>query len=679
MQQSTLSVTRSVCPLDCPDTCSLEVQTRDGRLVSLTGSTINPITGGFICGKVRRFPDHMYGPDRLQHPAVREGNKGEGRFRRVSWDEALTLICNKLQAARDRNGGESILPFCYGGSNGFLTHGIIDERLFRRLGASQLARTVCAAPSSTAYKGLYGAMPGVAMQDYTAARLIVVWGCNPSATGIHLVPYIKQARTQGAKLIVVDPRATPLARQADLHIPLRPGTDLPVALGLINHLFERGAADEAFLANHTTGGEKLRRRAAEWSIDRAAKEAGVGPELLTCFAEWYSEINPAVIRCGWGPERNRNGGSATAAVLSLPAVAGKFAVRGGGFTLSNSAAWAFDLEDAIAEKKPTTRVVNMNLLGEALMTQRDPAIDVLFVYNANPVATVPNQNRVREGLSREDLFTVVYDSILTDTARYADVVLPATTFLEHHELRRSYGALLVQSASPAIDRYGESRPNYEVFAELCQRLGLAHPNDVTSVDGLSQAVIDSHEGSDSIAEGLGLHHASSPPCGPCPVQFVDVFPTTPEGKVQLVPASLEAESARGVYVYLPQQADTTFPLALISPATSRSINSTLTQLDDRPTTVELNRDDAGKRGIEDGARVRVWNDLGEVHCRAKVSVDIRQGVAVMPKGLWCRQSENGQTSNALTPDTLSDLGKGACFNDTRVEIELVSGVRPESS
>lgn len=669
MSQSTISVVPSVCPLDCPDTCSLEVRTRDGKLLSLTGSTKNPVTGGYICGKVRRLPEHLYGPDRLTQPAVRTGRKGDGQFEAISWDEALSLVSEKIGHAKQTSGGESILPFCYGGSNGFLTQGIVDERLFRRLGVSQLARTVCAAPSSAASKGLFGAMPGVAMEDYAKAQLIVVWGGNPSATGIHLLPYIKQARKQSAKLVVVDPRATPLARQADLHLAIRPGTDLPVALSLINELFDTGAADETFLADHTTGVQELRRRASQWSIEKAALEAGVEPKLLSQFASLYAESSPAVIRCGWGPERNRNGGSAIAAILALPAVAGKFGVAGGGFTLSNSAAWSFDLEAAIAAEKPTTRVINMNRLGEALLTERDPTIDVLFVYNANPVATVPHQNRVIEGLSREDLFTVVYDSVLTDTARYADVVLPATTFLEHHELRRSYGALLVQSAAPAIERYGESRPNYEVFTELCQRLGLDRPTDVATVDELQQSVMQSHADSDAIADGIAHRKASPPPCGPRPVQFVDVFPSTPDKKIHLVPDSLEAESVQGVYIYLPSVVDANLPLVLISPATSRSINSTLTQLDDRLAVVDLNPVDSAERKIETGMRVRVWNRLGEVLCRAAINNDLRQGVASIPKGLWSRHTENGQTSNALVPDTLSDLGQGACFNDTRVQIE----------
>ncbi len=668
MSQSSINIVPSVCPLDCPDTCSLEVRTREGKLLSLTGSTNNPVTGGYICGKVRQLPEHLYGPDRLKQPGIRTGRKGEGQFRAASWDEALTLVTKKLDEARQSSGGESILPFFYGGSNGFLTQGIVDERLFRRLGASQLARTVCAAPSSAASKGLYGAIPGVAMEDYANARLIVVWGGNPSATGIHLLPYIKQARKQGAKLIVVDPRATPLARQADLHIALRPGTDLPVALSLINELSELGAADERFLATHTTGAQELRRRASLWPIEKAAREAGVPPDLLKEFVSLYAETNPAVIRCGWGPERNRNGGSAIAAILALPAVAGKFGLRGGGFTLSNSGAWSFDLEAAIAAEKPTTRVINMNRLGEELLFERDPCIDVLFVYNANPVSTVPQQNRVVEGLSREGLFTIVFDSVLTDTARYADVVLPATTFLEHHELRRSYGVLLMQSSSPAVERYGESRPNYEVFAELCERLELDRPGDLTTVEELQQAVTRSHAESDSLADVIAHKKASPPPCGPRPIQFVDVFPTTHDKKIHLVPDSLEAESEQGVYVYLPLVAEAEFPLTLISPATSRSINSTLTQLDDRPAIVDLNPDDAAQRQIEAGMLVRIWNRLGEVHCRAAIDARLRQGVASLPKGLWSRHTENGQTANALVPDTLSDLGQGACFNDTRVQI-----------
>src|SRR4051812_33995855 len=427
----------SACPLDCPDACSLEVRVVDGRVVKIDGDHRNPVTGGYICAKVRRTPEHLYGPDRLLYPARRGGPRGEGRFERISGAEALGLAAERMREARERFGGESILPLCYGGSNGLLTQDTTDARLFHRLGASKLARTVCAAPSGRAATGLYGKMAGVAYPDFPQARLIVLWGANPSSSGIHLVPYIQEAQKAGARLVVIDPRRTPLAKKADLHLAPRPGSDLAIALAAIHWLFETAQADLAFLAEHATGAEELRRRAAGWTFERAAGVSGVPAGEIERFVHLYAEASPALIRTGWGMERNRNGGSAVAAALALPAVAGKFGVRGGGYTMSNSGIWGIDQAPAMAEPPPATRTVNMNLMGKTLL-EGEPPVRVLFVYNCNPLATLPNQEAVRRGLAREDLFTVVFEQVWTDTARGAGLGLPATHFLEHAELVRGY-------------------------------------------------------------------------------------------------------------------------------------------------------------------------------------------------------------------------------------------------
>src|SRR5262245_584311 len=332
------STVRTACPLDCPDSCTLDVTVERGRVIKIDGGDDNPVTRNYICGKVRRFGDRVYGEDRLLYPAVRKGPKGQGVFTRVTWDEALDQIAARMIEIRDTAGAEAILPFCDGGSNGLLTQDTNDAALFRAFGTSRLARTVCAAPTGAAALGLYGKMPGVTYDDYVHAKLIVLWGVNPAASGIHLIPFIRQARKGGATLVVVDPRATSLARQADLHLAVRPGTDLPVALAIHRFLFEGGFADERFLDEHTHGAHELRARADAWTIERAAAEAGIDPGALRHLAELYAASSPAVIRCGWGLERNRNGGSAVAAVLALPAVAGKFGVRGGGYTMSNSLA-----------------------------------------------------------------------------------------------------------------------------------------------------------------------------------------------------------------------------------------------------------------------------------------------------------------------------------------------------
>jgi anaerobic selenocysteine-containing dehydrogenase len=656
-----------MCPLDCPDTCSLDVTVEGGRVTRIDGNRVNPFTDGFICGKVRGYAGHVYHPTRLLHPLVREPGteKGTAAFRRASWDEALGLVAERIRDARKRHGGESILPCSYGGSNGKFTHESSDADLFHRLGASRLHRGLCAAATTTAAVSLYGAMPGVALDDYVHARLIVVWGTNPHASGIHFVPVVQRAQAAGAKLAVIDPRATKLARAADVHLPVRPGTDLPLALALIRWLFEHDEADLEFLARHANGAEELRRRAEPWTPARAAEVCGLSSEAIESFARLYASSHPAAIRCGWGPERNRNGCAAIASVLALPAVAGKFGVRGGGYTMSNGR--AFPLRPAASEPEPPTRIVNDSQLGRALLEGRDPAIHVLFVYNANPLATFPDKERVRRGVQREDLFTVVFDQVMTDSARYADVVLPATTFLEHAELRNGYGTYALQYAEPAIEPVGEARPNYEVFAELIRRLDLgSQDDDYTPVAMLKRVVGDEETASRLQADGIVF-----PPCGVSPVQFVDVFPRTSDQRIHLVPEELDRAGPAPFYSYVPDPRDVRFPLALISPATEKLISSSLGELIEGEQPLALHPDDARARGIGEGDRVRLWNALGEVLTHARLDPRQRPGVAQLHKGLWSHHTRNGATANALAPDTLTDRGDGACYNDARVQVERV--------
>ena len=661
------STIRTACPLDCPDSCTVDVTVEKGRVVKIDGGDSNPVTRDYICAKVRRFGERLYGEDRLLYPSIRKGPKGQGVFTRVSWDEALDQIARRMLEIRDTVGAEGILPFCYGGSNGLLTQDTNDAALFRGFGTSRLARTVCAAPTSTANQALYGKMPGVTYFDYPHARLIVLWGVNPAASGIHIVPYIKEARKAGARLVVIDPRATSLARQADLHIAPRPGTDLPIALALHRHLFENGLADETFLAQHTHGAERLRERAREWTIDRAAAEAGVDARLLTTFAHMYAAESPALVRCGWGLERNRNGGSAAAAILALPAVAGKFGVRGGGFSMSNSAALGIKAAAWMNDTpEPDTRIVNMNHLGRALLEYKDPPVRMLFVYNCNPLATMPDQNRVLEGLKREDLFTVVYEQVFTDTTRYADVLLPATTFLENYDIAKGYGPISLQLVRPVIEPYGEARPNAEVFSELSARLGIGEAEGETETLLRIASRLPPALSAELMETG-----SATPPFGGAPVQFVDVFPRTPDQKVDLFPEALDRPAPAGLYGYQPDPATESYPLALISPASEKTISSTLGELRQRAAVLQMHPDDAKARGLATDDPVRVFNALGEVQCPVALNPEIRRGTVSMPKGLWRKSTYNGSTTNALCPDSLTDIGEGACFNDARVEVALL--------
>jgi anaerobic selenocysteine-containing dehydrogenase len=656
----------TVCPLDCPDSCSLSVTVENGRVTTLDGSHASRVTGGYICAKVRRFPERVYGPDRLLHPVVRTGPKGSGAFRRVSWDEALGLVADRLTDTRDRWGGEAILPYSYGGSNGLLTQDTSDATLWRRLGASRLLRTVCAAAAGAAHQALYGKMPSVAYEDVPEARLIMLWGANPSASGIHLVPYIREAQRRGAKLVVIDPRTTPLARGADIHLAVRPGTDLPVALSIHRHLFAEGGADEAFLSARTLGADALRRKAAEWTFDRAAAEAGVSAADLRAVADLYARTTPALVRCGWGQERNRNGGSASMAILALPAVGGKFGVRGGGYTMSSSSAWGI-ARSWIRADEPATRAVNMNHLGRALTEYDTPPVKALFVYNSNAAVTSPDQRRILQGLAREDLFTVVFDQVMTDTAAFADVLLPATTFLEGYDLARGYGPISLRLARPVIDATGEARSNAEVFGELLVRTHLARPGDPSGeleemLDVLAK--LPGRLGDDVRESGAGV-----PPFDGRPVQCRDVWPATPDGRIHLFSRDLDEEAPAGLYTYQPDPGTSDFPLALISPASERTISSTLGELSRPSVQLLMHPDDAAARGLAAGDEVRIYNTLGEVRCPVQIGVSIRPGTVSLPKGVWRRSTANGYTATALAPDTLTDLGGGACFNDARVQVE----------
>jgi len=659
------STVRTACPLDCPDACSLDVTVENGRIKKIDGGDDNPVTRNFICAKVRRFGERVYGEDRLLYPAVLKGTKGRGTYERVTWTEALDLVARRMKEIKETRGAEAILPYYYGGSNGLLTQNTNDAELWRRFGTSRLATTICAAPTGAANLALYGKMPGVVYQDYVHAKLIVLWGVNPAASGIHLVPFLKEAQAAGARLVVIDPRRTSLAKKADLHLAPRPGTDLGLALALHRVLFEEGHADQAFLAEHTHGADRLREAAAPWTIEKAAAEAQVDAADLRALADLYVQSSPAVVRCGWGLERNRNGGNAAAAILALPSVGGKFGVRGGGYSMSNSLAFGLKSSQWIDAPEPQTRIVNMNHLGRALLEYKTPPVDMLFVYNCNPLATAPDQNRVLEGLQRTDLFTVVFEQVFTDTCRYADVILPATTFLEQYDVAKSYGSISMHLVRPVIEPCGEARTNADVFSALAERLGVGVAEDET--DMMLRVMGRMGETGREVLE----HGVATPPYNGAPVQFVDVFPLTADQKVNLYPDGIAGDAPAGLYGYQPDPATERFPLALISPATEKSISSTLGELRERAALLHINPADAAERGIAQSDPVRVFNALGELHCPANLTVDIRQGTVAFSKGVWRKNTYNGSTSNALVPDSLTDLGGGACFNDARVQVALL--------
>jgi anaerobic selenocysteine-containing dehydrogenase len=639
----------SVCPLDCPDRCALDVTVEAGRVVKIDGSSRYGFTDGFICGKVRRFGRRVESPERVLHPMKRVGPKGSRRFERIGWDEAIGLVAGRFAEIARESGPEAILPYHYDGSNGLLSSGAMDMRLWNRLGASQLARTFCAANVNAGWASVFGDLASADQADVEHSDAIVLWGVNPSASGIHLVPLVRKAKAAGAFLAVVDPRRTPLAREADLHLPVRPGTDVVLALAAIRVADAEGRVDRDFLAKHTRGYDAL--LAACPGADEAAALTGVPVESIRTLVRSLARGRRPFFRVGWGLERNRNGTDGARAVLSLRAVLGRFGARGSGAALGTSGGYRLDRSPAQAPglRKGTPRTINMSELGRVLEEVQDPPVRALYVYNSNPVATAPDQARVVRALSRDSVFTAVHEQVWTDTCDLADVVLPATTFLEHTDLLRSYGGYVYQWSDPVIAPAGEARPNHAVFAAIAKALGYAEPEFSATEEELAAKLVDTAPLRKEKIREL-----------PRPVQFVDAFPS--RGHVDLA-------APPGPPVYRVPPADAELPLVLISPANDKAITSQLyEQHPEGSARVVLSPAEASKRGLKDGDRVRLRNSFGEVVAALQVSDGMPAGVASLPKGLWRRHTLNGWTSNALVPGHVDAQGGGACYNDARVEI-----------
>lgn len=662
----------TTCTLDCPDACSLEVSVTDGRIEKIDAGPSNQTTDGFICSKVRGFSRRVYHPSRLLQPMRRVGHKGDGaEFEPMDWGQAIRTIAERFEAISREYGSEAILPYHYGGSNGFLSDDFMDELFFSRLGATRMEKTICAAPTGAVSSEMYGKMPGVAFHDFVHAKFILIWGANPKASNIHLVPYLREAKRRGAFVAMVDPMKTLGSELVDLHLPVFPGTDLPLALSMIRIFRDRQLIDERFVAEHTQGSERLLAASEAWTLERAAEQTRLPAESIERLAMAYAEAEPALIRCGWGVERNQNGGQAVAAILSMPALLGKFGVRGGGYTLSNSGAGTVDWNE-LDSVNWTGRSINMTELARLLQDDTlAPPIRSLFVYNCNPVATVPDQNRLIEALGDEELFTVVFDQVMTDTAKFADILLPAPTFLEQHDLRRSYGSYALGGTKPVIESRGESRPNLRVFLDLGRAMGFsdglfAEHHDEASIRKKMLSAIRlvgkpvDDAGTEEVDAGRVIHYDFD---GDSPVQFRNVLPGLDGSRVQLIPDCLGGSPYEYHALLSPE-----FPLALISPSHAKLVNSTLGEVHLNRLMVHMHPVDATSRSIVTGEKVSVFNELGEVHCEVRVDEHVRRGVVMMPKGAWMRSSANGRTSTALTPSTTNVVAGGACFNDARVQV-----------
>lgn len=685
-------IVHGVCPHDCPDTCGMRITVEDGRAVRVEGDPTHPITRGFLCVKVNQYIEHTYSERRVLTPRRRVGPKGSGQFEEISWDEALDEIAARFGGIAKEYGGEAILPYSYSGTLGLLHNYSMDYRFFYRLGATLLQRTICTAAAVEGNKYTLGSFYGTDPEHFPDAKLIICWGTNPITSNPHLMPLIKAAQDNGALLVVIDPRRTRTAERADWHIQPNPGSDAALALGLMNVIIAEGLHDEAYVRDHTLGFDELRERAAEYPPERVAALTGLPAEDIVRLARLYATIKPAVIRLQYGMQRHSNGGMLVRVVTCLPAVIGAWRDPAGGLLMSCSGAFGINLgalqrPDLLGDRRP--RSINMIQLGEALLTADQPPIKALYVYNADPVASTPDSNRVLAGLAREDLFTVVHDPYWTDTARWADIVLPATTQLEHTDLHKAYGNYYIQLNRPAIAPLGASKPNTEVFRLLAARLGFTESCFRDSDDDLIDQALDSDH---PYMEGITRERLERerwvklrlPQDGPGGrfAPFARGGFATPSGKVEFYSARLRdlGHDPLPTHVPLAESAEATpelharYPLTLLTPKAHHFINSsfnnvdTLTRREGRPT-IEISPADAAARGIADGDPVRVFNDRGECWLHARVTDGVRPGVAASPATWWASKFRGGSGINALTPSRPADLGGGATFYTNLVQVE----------
>ena len=684
-------VVRGACPHDCPDTCAMLVTVENGRAVRVAGDPAHPFTQGFLCAKVNRYVERTYHPDRLTTPLRRVGPKGSGRFEPISWDAALDEIATRLGAiARSADGPQSILPYSYAGTMGMVQGESMDRRFFHLLGASKLDRTICAMAGTVGMRMTVGANVGADSEGVPHSDLVLLWGTNTLTANPHLWPFILRARERGAPIICIDPIRTRTALQCDEWIGIRPGTDAALALGIMHVVFAQQLEDRDFLEQHTLGHAALRGRAAEWTPARTAQVTGLPEETIVSLGLRYGRAKAAFIRVNYGLQRHAGGGMAVRNIACLPAITGHWRRPGGGVQLSTSANFQFD-RAAIARPDlgPATRTINMIRLGDAL-TLPDagvggPPVKALVVYNSNPAAVAPDRNTVLRGLGREDLFTVVLEHFQTDTCDWADIVLPATTQLEHWDLHLAYGHHYVSLNRPSIAPIGEAKPNSEIFRLLAARMGMTH--DAMRDDDLTiiRQALASHSPKlcgvtlDELLERGWLRLNVPTPYLP----YAEGAFSTPSGKCELESARMVALGFDALPDYIaPYESPERdpelvrrYPLTLISSPAHTFLNSTFANVTSlrrqaREPEVLLHPADAERRGIPVGAMVTVRNDRGAFLAKARVEPSIREGVAWAPSIWWGKLAGDGANANQTTSQRVTDLGEGPVFYDNQVEVEM---------
>ena len=673
------------CPHDCPDTCSLLTTVQDGVAIKVQGNPKHPQTDGALCTKVSRYTERSYHPERLLHPLRRVGVKGSGQFERVSWPSALADIAARLGriAASAPNGAEAIQPYSYAGTMGLVQSESMAARFFNRLGAARLERTICSTAGAEGLTQTLGGKVGMRVEWFAESKLILIWGSNSITSNLHFWRYAQVAKRNGAKLVCIDPRRTETAEKCHQHIALLPGTDAALALALMHELVLHDWLDHDYLARYTLGWECLRERALQWPPERAAAICGIGVEQIRALARDYGMCRqrgePAAIRMNYGLQRVRGGGNAARAIACLPALIGAWRQRAGGVLLSTSSLFPVDQAalqrpDLLAGRKP--RSINMVTIGDDLLRPASeafgPRIDALIVYDSNPVAVAPDSGRVVQGFAREDLFTVVLEHFQTDTADYADYLLPATTQLEHWDVHLSYGHTDVLLNRPAIEPLGEAKPNTQIFRELAQHMGYRDAcfadDDQTLCRAAYGAAVDFNELLERGFAPLRLAEAPFAQGG---------FPTL-SGKCEFFSERLQQQGLDGLPDYIANYevpgSDARYPLAMISPPARNFLNSSFVNVPsllamEREPILEMHQDDALPRGIRQGEVVRVFNQRGEYRCRVEVSKRARPGV-VNGLGVWWRKlGLDGSNVNQLTSQRLTDLGRGPTFYDCLVQVE----------
>ncbi|NIQ40395.1 MAG: molybdopterin-dependent oxidoreductase [Proteobacteria bacterium] len=678
-------VKRSACPHDCPDTCSLLVEVEDGRIKRISGDPDHPFTRGIVCHKVRHYDERVYSPIRIKTPLKRIGGKGEGKFKAISWEEAIGEIGHQFKKIIDEFGPEAILPYSYGGTMGVVHRNTVGHRFFHRLGASRLDRTICCTTGLEGMTYSNGTSLGMDSEDFALSKMIILWGINSLTTNIHLMPFVQEAQKKGAKLVVIDPYRNRTGRMADWYVPIRPGTDSALAMAMIRVIIEENLYDKDYVEQRTVGFEALEKESTRFSLERVSQITGVPEAEIRRLAVAYATLKPSSIRIGFGMQRHSSGGMTFRTISCLPALTGGWDIPGGGAFASSGSAFALNWKDLTREdllpRKP--RTVNMIHLGEALLNLGQPPVKALFVYHCNPAAVAPYQAKVLTGLERKDLFTVVHEQVLTDTTDYADLVLPATTFLEHTDLYTSYGHFYIQMARPVIKPVGESKSNLEVFRLLAETMGFEETCFSDSEEDIIHQALQKDDPymAGITFEGLSSGHPRRLNIPKPFLPFENGFPT-PSGKVEFYSETLARKGFPPVATHVPTregcesvQTGDKFTLHCITPPAHSFLNTTfgvsdrLRRIEKRPT-LRIHPTDAKPRKIRSQDLVRVYNDRGAYHCFAQLTKRVVPGVVVAESIWWNKHSPLGSGINQLVSDEENDMGGGPGFHGNLVEVDL---------